>query len=167
VDCNAEENDELTLLFLQGAGEILKRAVSGMLPKNNLRRKRLERLKIFDDTNTGGVLKNAIKRYDNIVIPAATKTVAGSSIQKNDPGRNLLPQNEPSTIVKYLDDTPAPGSLGGLKPSYMYTPKAKKVKERKKKTPPGEQKIFDERGNEIGKAHWKQRKQKSTTIQAD
>jgi len=135
-----------------------------MLPKNKLRRKRLERLKIFDDTNTGGLLKNAIKRYDNLVIPAATKSVAGNSLQTNDRGRDLLPPNEPSTTVKHLDDTPAPGSLGGLKPSYMYRPKAKKIKERKKKTPPGEQKIFDESGKEVGKAHWKQ---KSTTIQVD
>ncbi|KAG8530000.1 uncharacterized protein KY384_005482 [Bacidia gigantensis] len=31
-----------------GGGEILKRAVSGMLPKNRLRKPRLERLKIFE-----------------------------------------------------------------------------------------------------------------------
>ncbi|CCF58399.1 hypothetical protein KAFR_0E02460 [Kazachstania africana CBS 2517] len=32
----------------QGYGEILKRAVSGMLPKNRLRKTRLARLKVFD-----------------------------------------------------------------------------------------------------------------------
>lgn len=32
----------------KGYGEILKRAVSGMLPKNRLRKIRLERLKVFD-----------------------------------------------------------------------------------------------------------------------
>lgn len=31
-----------------GGGEILKRAVSGMLPKNKLRKPRLERLKVFE-----------------------------------------------------------------------------------------------------------------------
>ncbi|SCU95194.1 LADA_0G14158g1_1 [Lachancea dasiensis] len=32
----------------KGYGEILKKAVSGMLPKNKLRKPRLERLKVFD-----------------------------------------------------------------------------------------------------------------------
>lgn len=32
----------------KGFGEILKRAVSGMLPKNKLRKVRLDRLKVFD-----------------------------------------------------------------------------------------------------------------------
>ncbi|QLG72753.1 hypothetical protein HG535_0D04620 [Zygotorulaspora mrakii] len=32
----------------KGYGEILKKAVSGMLPKNRLRKSRLERLKVFD-----------------------------------------------------------------------------------------------------------------------
>ena len=32
----------------KGYGEVLKRAVSGMLPKNKLRKVRLERLKVFD-----------------------------------------------------------------------------------------------------------------------
>ncbi|MDI1485976.1 MAG: 54S ribosomal protein L23, mitochondrial [Ramalina farinacea] len=31
-----------------GGGEVLKRAVSGMLPKNRLRKPRLERLKVFE-----------------------------------------------------------------------------------------------------------------------
>lgn len=31
-----------------GGGEVLKRAVRGMLPKNRLRDKRLERLKVFE-----------------------------------------------------------------------------------------------------------------------
>lgn len=32
----------------KGYGEVLKKAVSGMLPKNKLRKTRLERLKVFD-----------------------------------------------------------------------------------------------------------------------
>lgn len=32
----------------KGYGELLRRAVSGMLPKNKLRKIRLERLKVFD-----------------------------------------------------------------------------------------------------------------------
>jgi hypothetical protein len=127
-----------------------------MLPKNKLRRKRLERLRVFDDTNTGGLLKNAIKRYDNIVIPS-----------KNVPIDKLLPHEVPSTTARLQDDTPPLGSLGGLKPSYMYTPKVKKVKEKKKKTPPGEMKIFDEDGKEVGIAHWKKKKAKSASIEVE
>ena len=33
-----------------GGGEVLKRAVRGMLPKNRLRDKRLDRLKVFEGT---------------------------------------------------------------------------------------------------------------------
>jgi large subunit ribosomal protein L13 len=33
-----------------GGGEVLKRAVRGMLPKNRLRDKRLARLKVFEGT---------------------------------------------------------------------------------------------------------------------
>ncbi|SCU88637.1 LAMI_0D10814g1_1 [Lachancea mirantina] len=36
------------LIDNKGHGEILKKAVSGMLPKNKLRKLRLERLKVFD-----------------------------------------------------------------------------------------------------------------------
>jgi hypothetical protein len=44
----------------------------------------------------------------------------------------------------------------------MYTPKVKKVKEKKKKTPPGEMKIFDEEGKEVGIALWKNKKAKKS-----
>lgn len=128
-----------------------------MLPKNKLRRKRLERLRVFEDTNTGGLLKNVIKRYDNIIIPTSAKPVAETSIQTLE-GPDRWPSAPVCTIAKRQDDTPALGSLGGLKPSYMSTPKEKKRKEKKKQTPPGLMKIFDESGNEVGKAHWKQRK---------
>ncbi len=35
----------------KGFGEVLKRAVSGMLPKNKLRKHRLDRLKVFDGSD--------------------------------------------------------------------------------------------------------------------
>ena len=34
-----------------GGGEVLRRAVRGMLPKNRLRDKRLDRLKVFEGTD--------------------------------------------------------------------------------------------------------------------
>lgn len=37
-----------TIATRKGYGELLKKAVSGMLPKNRLRKIRLERLKVFD-----------------------------------------------------------------------------------------------------------------------
>ncbi|WFD47922.1 54S ribosomal protein L23, mitochondrial [Malassezia furfur] len=43
--------------------EIIRRAVSGMLPKNKLRERRLERLKIFSDS-THPYEENFVKRYD-------------------------------------------------------------------------------------------------------
>jgi hypothetical protein len=135
------------LISGEGHWRVLKRAVSGMLPKNKLRRKRLDRLQVFDDTNTGGLLKNAIKRYDNVVVPSMIPV-------PEDLPSHLIP----STSVKMQDDTPPLGSLSGLKPSYRYKPKVKKVKEKKKKTPPGEMKIFNEEGKEVGIAHWKNKK---------
>lgn len=39
-----------TVAANKGYGEILKKAVSGMLPKNKLRKARLERLKVFDSS---------------------------------------------------------------------------------------------------------------------
>lgn len=36
----------------KGFGEVLKKAVSGMLPKNKLRKQRLDRLKVFDGSET-------------------------------------------------------------------------------------------------------------------
>lgn len=38
------------LVANKGYGEVLKKAVSGMLPKNKLRKQRLERLKVYDGT---------------------------------------------------------------------------------------------------------------------
>lgn len=35
----------------KGYGELLKKAVSGMLPKNRLRKVRLDRLKVFDGSS--------------------------------------------------------------------------------------------------------------------
>lgn len=50
----------------KGYGELLRRAVSGMLPKNRLRKVRLERLKVFDGD------ENPYK--DNIVAFASQQT---------------------------------------------------------------------------------------------
>ena len=43
--------------------DIIRKAVSGMLPKNKLRERRLERLKIFAD-DTHPYESNITKRYD-------------------------------------------------------------------------------------------------------
>lgn len=43
--------------------EIIRRAVSGMLPKNTLRDRRLERLKIFDGEENP-YAQNVVRRYE-------------------------------------------------------------------------------------------------------
>lgn len=55
-----------------GGGELLKRAVSGMLPKNQLRKTRLERLKVFEGNETpyGG---NVIAFHDDGVASEQVK----------------------------------------------------------------------------------------------
>lgn len=48
-----------------GGGEVLKKAVRGMLPKNRLRDKRLERLKVFE--GSGHPYSKNIVRFDGEV----------------------------------------------------------------------------------------------------
>jgi len=45
--------------------EIIRKAVSGMLPKNKLRERRLERLRIFEGPNMGIFQKNILKRWED------------------------------------------------------------------------------------------------------
>ncbi|GBE80270.1 hypothetical protein SCP_0214870 [Sparassis crispa] len=45
--------------------EIIRQAVSGMLPKNKLRERRLERLRIFEDEDMGVFKHNIIKRWED------------------------------------------------------------------------------------------------------
>ncbi|KAH9996018.1 ribosomal protein L13 [Russula vinacea] len=45
--------------------EIIRKAVSGMLPKNKLRDRRLERLRIFEGPDMGIFQKNILKRWDD------------------------------------------------------------------------------------------------------
>ncbi|KAI9507800.1 60S ribosomal protein L23 [Russula earlei] len=45
--------------------EIIRKAVSGMLPKNKLRERRLERLRIFDGPDMGIFQKNILRRWED------------------------------------------------------------------------------------------------------
>ncbi|KAH9965118.1 60S ribosomal protein L23 [Lactifluus volemus] len=45
--------------------EVIRKAVSGMLPKNKLRERRLERLRIFEGTDMGIFQKNILKRWED------------------------------------------------------------------------------------------------------
>ncbi|PFH50403.1 hypothetical protein AMATHDRAFT_145169 [Amanita thiersii Skay4041] len=49
--------------------EVLKHAVAGMLPKNRLREKRLERLKVFPAEQMGRVGVNVMKRWEDGTLP--------------------------------------------------------------------------------------------------
>jgi hypothetical protein len=114
-----------------------------MLPKNKLRDRRLERLKIFDGEETGSCMRNVVKRFDNVAIspPKATTLEATA---------------EPATEVEdkvirratRQDDTPPLGSLGGQLPKALYVPKVKVVKVKEKKPAPGQMRLFDSEGKE-------------------
>ncbi|KAH9927348.1 60S ribosomal protein L23 [Fomitopsis serialis] len=45
--------------------EIIRKAVSGMLPKNKLRERRLQRLRIFEDEDMGVFQHNILKRWED------------------------------------------------------------------------------------------------------
>jgi len=45
--------------------QIIRKAVSGMLPKNKLRERRLERLRIFEGQDMGIFQKNILKRWED------------------------------------------------------------------------------------------------------
>jgi len=45
--------------------EIIRKAVAGMLPKNKLRDRRLERLRIFSDDDMGPFKNNLIQRWED------------------------------------------------------------------------------------------------------
>ena len=49
--------------------QIIRQAVSGMLPKNKLRERRLERLRIFADDDMGVFKHNILKRWEDGTLP--------------------------------------------------------------------------------------------------
>ncbi|KAH8096602.1 60S ribosomal protein L23 [Cristinia sonorae] len=49
--------------------EIIRKAVSGMLPKNKLRERRLERLRIFEGEDMGVFKDNILKRWEDGTLP--------------------------------------------------------------------------------------------------
>ncbi|KAI0308324.1 60S ribosomal protein L23 [Multifurca ochricompacta] len=51
--------------------EIIRKAVSGMLPKNKLRERRLERLRIFEGPDMGIFQKNILKRWEDGTLKSA------------------------------------------------------------------------------------------------
>ncbi|TDL30050.1 60S ribosomal protein L23 [Rickenella mellea] len=51
--------------------EIIRKAVSGMLPKNKLRERRLERLRIFADEDMGVFKHNILKRWEDGTLPSS------------------------------------------------------------------------------------------------
>ncbi|EIN11021.1 60S ribosomal protein L23 [Punctularia strigosozonata HHB-11173 SS5] len=59
--------------------EIIRRAVAGMLPKNKLRDRRLERLRIFSDEDMGPFKANIIKRWEDGTLPARQTTQTASA----------------------------------------------------------------------------------------
>ena len=56
--------------------QIIRDAVSGMLPKNRLRDRRLDRLRIFADEDMGSLAHNIVKRWEDGTLPS--RSVKGS-----------------------------------------------------------------------------------------
>ncbi|KAF8885797.1 ribosomal protein L13 domain-containing protein [Infundibulicybe gibba] len=69
--------------------EIIRHAVSGMLPKNKLRERRLERLKIFPSYNMGVLGGNILRSWDDGTLPSdwdptqPTTSISLKKAQKN------------------------------------------------------------------------------------
>lgn len=56
---------DLSYLIALCITQIIRKAVSGMLPKNKLRERRLQRLRIFDDGDMGVFEQNILKRWED------------------------------------------------------------------------------------------------------
>ena len=50
-----------------------------MLPKNKLRDRRLERLRIFADDNMGSLSRNIVRRFEDGTLPGETVTLGALS----------------------------------------------------------------------------------------
>ncbi|KAI0031262.1 60S ribosomal protein L23 [Vararia minispora EC-137] len=59
------------LVMASNPDRIIRQAVSGMLPKNRLRQRRLDRLRIFPDDSMGVLQKNILKRWDDGTLTTA------------------------------------------------------------------------------------------------
>jgi large subunit ribosomal protein L13 len=69
-----------------GGGEVLKKAVRGMLPKNRLRDKRLARLKVFEGAThpyKGNIVRFAGKAYLGRQSVEATKAVGTAKVKES------------------------------------------------------------------------------------
>jgi len=79
--------------------QIIRKAVSGMLPKNKLRERRLERLRIFEDQDMGIFQKNILKRWED------------GTLNSTPPSWDIIPvaetcslhHSDPWYMSRYLD----------------------------------------------------------------
>jgi large subunit ribosomal protein L13 len=72
--------------------QIIRHAVSGMLPKNKLRERRLERLRIFPSYNMGVLGGNILRSWDDGTLPPdwdPTKPTTTMTLQQNWKSGNL------------------------------------------------------------------------------
>ena len=66
---------------LSAVWQIIRQAVSGMLPKNKLRERRLERLRIFPDGDMGAFEQNILKRWEDGTLPARSAASSQTASQ--------------------------------------------------------------------------------------
>ncbi|KAJ7197254.1 ribosomal protein L13 domain-containing protein [Mycena pura] len=57
-------------MMIKNPDEIIRHAVSGMLPKNKLRERRLERLRIFPSFHMGKMGGNILRSWDDGTLPS-------------------------------------------------------------------------------------------------
>ena len=79
---NSGHRSSFCLTFIS---QIIRQAVSGMLPKNKLRERRLERLRIFPDDDMGTLQHNIVKRWEDgtlAPIPQNVSKVSTTSIMQ-------------------------------------------------------------------------------------
>jgi len=132
-----------------------------MLPKNKLRRPRLSRLHIYDLENAGNMMRNVVRRYDDMVIPQRIKAKTAGEELKDQLPPQLGGPPIPSSKAKRMSDTPPLGSLGGFQPKALWRPRIKPPKVKKRKPTPGLMKIYDSEGREWGRQKWKEAKAKA------
>jgi len=80
--------------------QIIRHAVSGMLPKNKLRERRLERLKIFPSFKMGKVGANIVRSWEDGTLPSdfdPSKPTFALTLQKLREKKDIAGQQAEAT----------------------------------------------------------------------
>ena len=81
------------LLWTNISAQIIKHAVSGMLPKNKLRDRRMERLRIFPSSETGILGANVLRSFED-----------GTLTEDYEPNKDVKRRIMPKSLVDSVSD---------------------------------------------------------------